>query len=63
MTSIFSKPKAVKMPAPPPPPAMPVESSDAGDYAAMMAKKRSGFRKTILTGALAPTTGKKTTLG
>ena len=66
MGGVFSKPKKVKPPPPPPLPA-PVATADvsqqAGETAIRRARRRGGYRKTMLTGALSPTTGKKTTLG
>ncbi len=50
-------------PVPPPPPT-PEVGPEAAEGAERAARKRSGFRKTILTGALTPTpTGKKSLLG
>ena len=68
MGGVFSKPKA-KVVKPPPPPPLPAPvatqevATQAGEAAVKRARRRSGFQKTILTGALAPKTGKKTTLG
>ena len=59
----MGKPKAVKPPPPPPPTAMPGEALEAGEAAIRRARRRGGYRRTILTGALSPTTGRKTTLG
>jgi len=59
----MGKPKAVKPPPPPPPAAIPGEAPEAGETAIRRARRRGGFQKTMLTGALSPTTGKKTTLG
>lgn len=64
MSSLFSKPKSPPMPKVPPPPALPEVGPETEDFAARMAKRRSGFRKTILTGDLQPiNTGKKQLLG
>ena len=63
LASLFSKPKPPKPPPVPPPPAIPQDTGDAGDYAAKLAQRRSGFRKTVLTGSLEPNTGKKSVLG
>jgi len=59
----MGKPKAVKPPPPPAPAAIPEEAPEAAETAIKRARRRGGYRKTILTGALSPTTGKKTTLG
>jgi len=59
----MSKPKAVKPSPPPPPAAIPEVAPEAEDTAIKRARRRGGFRKTMLTGALSPSTGKKTTLG
>jgi len=64
MSGLFAKPKAPKMPPVPPPPAVPEAAPEAEEQAARRARRRSGFRKTILTGALEPeVTGKKRLLG
>jgi hypothetical protein len=64
MGKIFSKPKAVKAPAPPPPEAIPQEAEQAGDSEAKKVRKQFGYERQILAGNLAPkSTGKKTTLG
>ena len=55
-----SKPKA---PPPPPPMAIPEKAGEAGEQAAMRERRRSGFAKTVLTGALTPGSKKKTILG
>lgn len=63
----FLVPKVKKAPAPPPvppPPAIPEVGPEPGEEAARRARRRTGFRKTILTGALEPgQAGKKTVLG
>lgn len=61
----MSKPKAVKPPPPPAPVPTVVESAadEAEDETKRRARKASGYSKTILTGGLAPTTGKRTVLG
>jgi len=59
----MGKPKAVKPPAPPPPAATPEVAPEAAETAIKQARRKGGYRKTILTGALSPATGKKTTLG
>jgi hypothetical protein len=54
----------VTMPDVPAPPAIPVVDDETGDEAISSARKRSGYQKTIITGALEPKpTGKKTVLG
>lgn len=63
MASLFSKPKSPTLPPVPPPPPVPVIEDDTADDAARAAKRRSGFKKTIITGDLEPNTGKKTLLG
>ena len=63
MSSLFSKPKPPPMPEVPPPPALPDESPEAEDAAAKRMRSRSGYQKTLITGALTPNTGKKTLLG
>tara|TARA_R100001530_G_C4206003_1_gene126050 strand:- start:364 stop:549 length:186 start_codon:yes stop_codon:yes gene_type:complete len=61
MGSLFSKPK--RAPAIPPPAAIPDTDSRTGDFAQRKAKGKKGFRKSILTGALTPTSGKNQVLG
>ena len=66
MASLFSKPKKsapVVMPRVQDPSPIPQASSLSGDNAMRSAKNRSGFRKSILTGALEPETSKKKILG
>jgi len=64
MGALFSKPKKPEMPVVPPPPAIPEVGPEVPDYAAKLARKRAGFRSTILTGNLTPMdTGKKQLLG
>jgi hypothetical protein len=62
MGGIFGK-DPPKPPPPPPPVALPEVGPDTGDAAARAAQRRSGFQRTILTGALEPEPRKKTTLG
>jgi len=57
------KKKSPKPQAVPAPQAIPEVGDEAGEDAVRKAMKRSGFRRTILTGALEPNTGKKTLLG
>ena len=47
---------------PPPLPAIP-EIEEPGDATRRGARRRRGFRRTIITGALTPQTGKKVSLG
>jgi hypothetical protein len=64
VTKIFSKPKAVKAPAPPPPEAIPQEAEQAGDSEVKKVRSQFGYEKQFLAGSLAPkSTGKKTKLG
>lgn len=59
----MGKPKKIE-PPPAPEPAPTIETTEqAGDAAVTQQRKRRGFQKTLLTGALTPTTGKKTVLG
>lgn len=62
MAGLFGQ-SAPKLPTPAPPPRMPEVSDATADYAARLARMRSGFKKTILTGDLSPDTGKKKLLG
>jgi len=50
-------------PAVPAPQATPEVSSDTGEQAAKREYRRSGFAKTVLTGALTPSSQKKNVLG
>jgi hypothetical protein len=62
----MGKPKAPKPPPPPPPvaPAATVEdTAPAGDEAITRKRRQGGYRKTVLTGSLSPSSGKKTVLG
>ena len=63
MGNLFSKPKAVEAPKLPPPEAIPQGSPEAGEQEAKRIHRQMGFQRQILTGALTPSTGKKTTLG
>ena len=63
---IGSKPKAVApppLPPPPEPPAAPEVMEEAGEAAVRKARRRRGYAKTIVTGALEPATKKRTLLG
>lgn len=53
----------ITTPPVPAPPAIPVVSSDTGDFAMKEQLKKSGYQKTILAGAVAPVTNKKRILG
>lgn len=59
----MGKPKAVKPPPPPAPAPTVMDAEPAADEAVAKQRRRSGYQKTMLTGALTPTTGGKTTLG
>ena len=63
MGGLFSKPKPPAMPEVPPPPVLPTDADEAGEAEAKRLRRRSGFQKTLLTGALTPQTGKKNLLG
>lgn len=63
MGGIFGKPKKAEVAKVPPPAAIPEVDEETGTAAQRAARKKSGFRKTILAGALTPQTGKKTLLG
>lgn len=66
MGGLFGKPKAVAPPPLPPvpaPAAIPEVTEEAGEAAVRKARRRRGFAKTIVTGALEPATKKKTLLG
>jgi len=63
LLGMFKKPKAIKAPPVPPPPAIPEVGEETGDFARRMARRRSGFLGTIKAGPLVPAgTGKKKTL-
>ena len=61
MGALFSKPKAVSVPKPPPPPVIPEVGPEVGDIARR--KRPRGRRETFLTGDLIPETGGKQVLG
>ena len=65
MGGLFSAPKAasINLPRPAPLPSIPQIQPETTDFALRAAKKRKGFSRTILTGALSPTTEKKQLLG
>lgn len=54
------KPKEIKAPPVPPPPAIPVVQDEAAEFAVKEQARKSGFQQTFLTGNLTPKpTGKK----
>ncbi len=55
-----SKPKVAPLPAPAP---TAMETEPAETEAVKKQRRQSGYRQTILTGALTPSTGRKTVLG
>ena len=59
----MSRPKAVKAPPPPAPQAVIETGPETSEAEIKRQKRKSGFAKTVITGNLAPTTGKKTVLG
>ena len=61
MGGLFSKPKALKPPAPAPPLAVPEVGEEVGERARR--RQPRGRRATFLTGELVPDTGKKKELG
>ena len=63
MGSLFGGGETSDPPPVPPPPPTPEVGPEAGEEAQKAARRRSGFRKSILTGNLAPNTGKKQVLG
>lgn len=54
---------SIKKPKLQPPTAIPRVDEATGEDVIKRAIKKSGYRKTFLTGALTPETGKKTVLG
>ena len=65
MGGLFSstKSKAPVLPRIPSPAAIPELGVEAGEFAARAAGRRSGFLRTIITGALEPPSRKKRLLG
>jgi len=67
MGGLFAKPKKVAPPPPPEPPpappAAPEVMEEVGEAAVRKARRRKGFARTIITGALEPPARKKTVLG
>ena len=54
---------APKKPPIPAPQATPQVGKDTEDLAVKKQRRKSGYEKTLLTGGLSPSAGKKTTLG
>lgn len=63
MGGLFAKPKVVKPPPVPPPAAIPEAAVEAGETAVKRARRRKGYARTVITGALQPEPKKKTILG
>lgn len=66
MAGLFTRPKVVTPPPLPPAPAPPAISEvgpEAGEAEMRRVRRRRGFARTIVTGALEPPTRKKTVLG
>ena len=66
MGGLLSRPKSKKpvLPKQQPPPAIPEEMPETEEGAMRKARRRKGFARTILTGALSPEMpGKKSLLG
>lgn len=63
MGGMFAKPRAVKPPPVPAPTAIPEVAPEAEETAIRQARRRRGFARTIVTGALEPPARKKTVLG
>jgi hypothetical protein len=63
LTTRYFKPPKVKTPPLPPPAAILDVGEETGEQAMKRARRRSGFGSTLMTGALTPKTGKRTTLG
>ena len=64
MGGLLDKPKTIKPPPVPDPPAIPVVSDEAEEAEIQKLRQRSGFEQTFLTGNLTPrSTGKKRVLG
>jgi len=57
------KPEAPPPPAKLPAPPTTVDTTQGGEWEMKKAASRQGVQKTILTGALTPSSGKKTVLG
>ncbi len=65
MGGLFSAPERapINLPRPAPPPPIPQIEPETGDFARRSARKRSGFRQSILAGNVRPPTEKKQLLG
>ncbi len=63
MGGMFAKPKPVAPPPLPAPTAIPEVAPEAGEAEMRRARRRRGYAKTIITGALEPAARKKTVLG
>jgi hypothetical protein len=66
MAGLFSRPKKaspVPMPKVADPPPLPQVGPEPSEYAMRNLKKKSGFRKSILTGSVEPEMQKKKILG
>lgn len=64
MGGVFGgKPKKVTPPPLPPPAAIPEVGLEVEETAVRKARRRKGFARTIITGALEPPARKKTVLG
>jgi hypothetical protein len=53
----------IKPPRVPSPAAIPEAGEEVGEQKIKALRRKSGFEKTMLTGALSPSTGRRTTLG
>lgn len=63
MGSLFTGPSTPNLPKPPEPGPIPVVGKEPAEEEARKVRKRRGFKKTLITGALTPETGKKSVLG
>jgi hypothetical protein len=63
MKGLFGTPKKVTPPVVSESPTLPIVDTGAEDAATKQAMRRKGYKKTIITGALSPSSGKKTALG
>ena len=63
MGGLFSKPSSPPPPAPVPEPPLIEDQEEVEDFATRQARKRKGFRSTLVTGDVTPATGKKSVLG
>jgi hypothetical protein len=60
---MFSSPKRPHPPAVPPPQPIPIVGEKVEDVEKKYIFSKTGFKKSVLTGALTPSTGKKALLG